>query len=146
MSPLQAVWKGFSKVLTPPLSPPHPPSVWLTSLTDRNNVWLLAIQNSAVWASVLCDLKRYPFFLRRPSLLLPGLLWAVPSRSWLHVEGWCIDHRQSFDSGMHQYTNNSCSRVNVWGLESSSQRSFIYFRLPFDQFIFLWPVFCAFLR
>lgn len=53
--------------------------------------------------------------------------------SWLHVERWYIDHRQSFDRSVHQNTDNFCSRVEWPWSGSSSQRSFIYFMPSYWQ-------------
>lgn len=71
--------------------------------------------------SAVCDMKEGSQFripppsppppLARPSLFTARVIVSSSVR-WLHVEGWCIDHRQSFDSSVLQNTDNLCSKVN----------------------------------
>lgn len=117
--------KGFFKSPRPPVPPPSP------SVSDscRQLIEIMADSCETKHSfSAVCDIKEgswfSPFF--QSSFSFTAWVIVSGSMSWLHVEGWCIDHRQSFDSGVHQNTENYCSRVNGHGLSPAHKgHSFI---------------------
>lgn len=117
--------KGFfSKVLAlVSLLPPTIPTVWLM---------LRLMADSCETVSQWYKGPRFLFlFFFFPHSSLSFTAWVIVSgsMSWLHVEGWCIDHRQSFDSNVPLNTENFCLRVNGHGL-SPAHKGHSFIRRP----------------